>query len=198
MYNSVFKKIKKPLFSSKYTAFIIYWCIRFLFLTYRLQINKTDCDPRTNDGIFYFWHQDIFAGMFFFFKTKSQGHCVVSPSNDGKLIGNICTNLGFTVLFGSAFKNPTSLLRNCLKALKDSGRLCLIGDGSRGPAFQLQPGIPFLATKTNKPIYFIHCNITQYIENKRSWDRFRIPLPFSTITITIQEQNIPLLSENEE
>ena len=189
---SIFKSLKKRFFASNLIAYLLYICIRILFASYRLRFVPSatvpSYSPQTSNGIFYFWHQDIISGMYFFFMTHSTGHCVVSPSSDGKIVGRICTQLGFTVLYGSAFKSPTTLLKNCLLALKNNGRLCLVGDGSRGPARVLQPGLPFLAEKTQTPIIFVSCTPSRSITNKKSWDNFRVPLPFSIVTISLERQ----------
>ncbi len=192
VHKAFLKFLKKRIMASSITSCLIYWGIRLLFRSYRLHIVSSSPEipfsTKTTPGIFYFWHQDIIAGMYFFFATNSVGHCVVSPSNDGKLIGSLCTKLGFTVLYGSAFKNPTTLLKNCLNVLKAKGSLCLVGDGSRGPAKVLQPGISYLAAKTTTPLYFVSASASRSITSKKSWDNFRVPLPFSTITIRVEPQ----------
>ncbi len=125
--------------------------------------------------------------MLFFFKQKAQGACVVSPSNDGKIAGFICGKLGFRVLYGSSNKASVSLVRQSLAELESNGRLCLVGDGSRGPAFVLQQGITYLAQKTNKPLCFIECKPTRAFTLKKSWDQFKIPLPFSRIDVVVHK-----------
>lgn len=148
---------------------------------------ESDLSIMSQPGIFYFWHQHIIPGMFFFYKLKAQGACVVSPSNDGKFAGYICQKLGFKVLYGSAHKSPITLLRQSLSELKERQRLCLVGDGSRGPAQQLQPGLTYLAEKTGVPLVFIDCQQQWSITFTKSWDQFKLPLPFSFITVTVHD-----------
>src|SRR3989304_5211471 len=81
---------------------LLYIYLRLLFWTYRLEIkNDLNTEKSINkvQGIFYFWHQNMIAVMFFFFKNKSPGYCVVSSSNDGKIIGFISKKLGFKVIW---------------------------------------------------------------------------------------------------
>jgi hypothetical protein len=136
-------------------------------------------------GVFYFWHQHIISGMYFFFKEKGDAHCIISPSSDGKIAAFIAQRLNLSVIYGSQNKKPISLLRTSLNVLKKTKRLCLVGDGSRGPAFELQQGAVYLSEKSNLPLVFVECHASWSYTIKRSWDQFKIPLPFSLITITI-------------
>lgn len=163
--------------------------LRLIFFTYRLDFR---CEPEvmqywlTGRGIFYSWHQQIIAAMFFFFKKNAQGSCIVSPSTDGKIAGFFCSRLGFDVLYGSSHKSSIAVTRQALNRLKQSGRLCLVGDGSRGPAFILQPGLHYLSEKAQQPLIYVECSPSWALTFNKSWDRFQIPLPFSKITITLK------------
>lgn len=177
---------------------IAYWLLRCLFATYRLRVTYqagVKVPLNKQEGIFYFWHQQIIPGMFFFHALKAQGACIVSPSNDGKFAGFICNKLGFNVLYGSSFKQPITLIRQALLALKGMRRLCMVGDGSRGPAFQLQPGLMYFAEKMDIPLIFIECTQQRSITLTKSWDQFKIPLPFSKIYVTVHAPVFPALPE---
>ncbi len=184
------QKIKTHTFLNTIFKYTFYAIMRFLFATYRLHITY---DPhliqplQKQPGIYYFWHQQIIAGMLFFFKSKSSGYCVVSPSNDGKFAGFACKKLGFNVLYGSSHKSSIKLLRQCLSVLNKNQQLCLVGDGSRGPAFTLQKGISYLATKSNLPLIFVDAKPQWAYTLKKSWDKFQIPLPFSKISIHVHK-----------
>lgn len=186
----LFIKLKRNSISSALIKYFLYGVLRVLFGTYRLKViyaNNNFNLLKNTKGIFYFWHQQIIGGMFFFFKTKSTGTCIVSPSNDGKIAGFLCRKLGFDVLYGSSHKSSIKVLRKALTTLQGCGRLCLVGDGSRGPAFQLQPGVSYLATKATVPLVFVECSASHALTFSKSWDQFKIPLPFSTISIVVHE-----------
>lgn len=129
--------------------------------------------------------------MFFFFKTKSKGYCIASPSSDGKIAGFICEKFGFNVLYGSSTKSLLSLIKNSMNVLQERRQLCVVGDGSRGPAFKLQKGVSYLAKKNNLPLIFVECKPTRAITFKKSWDKFKIPLPFTTIHVTLHKPIYP-------
>lgn len=189
----VIKKLKTTQLFKTIFGMCFYVVLRLLFFSYRLQTTFVDSrgrvlkniNPNALHGVFYFWHQQIVAGMFFFFKNRAQGSCVVSPSDDGKIVGYLCRKLGFNVLYGSSHKQPISLLRQSLNALKNDGKLCLVGDGSRGPAFVLQPGVSYLAEKTDSPLFFVQCSTSHAITFTKSWDQFKVPFPFTAIKVTV-------------
>lgn len=185
---TIIKKIKRDSFSSFLCKYTAYAFLRLLFFTYRLEIKKINRILSASSlpiGVYYFWHQQIIGGMFFFYNLKASGACVVSPSNDGQIAGYVCKKLGFDVLYGSSNKSPVTLIRQSLDTLMKTGKLCLVGDGSRGPAFQLQKGVRYLADKANVPLVYVECKPQWAITFKRSWDQFQLPLPFSKITVTI-------------
>lgn len=164
--------------------------MRLLFMTYRLRVtvdsglNKKFSD---NVGVFYFWHQQTVAAAYFLIKAKAAQHCIVSSSNDGRFAGSVIELFGYNAVYGSAFKNPIQVTRQALKILKNNQSFCIVGDGSRGPAFELKQGVPFLAIKTNKPLFFVDCSSSWHFTFKKSWDKFQIPLPFSKINIHVSK-----------
>jgi lysophospholipid acyltransferase (LPLAT)-like uncharacterized protein len=77
------------------------------------------------------------------------------------------------------------------------GDVVITPDGPRGPVYKLQPGIIKVAQMTGAPIVPVHTQCSAYWE-LRSWDGFRIPKPFSTITATFESSfTIPRLISKE-
>lgn len=164
--------------------------MRLLFMTYRLRVtldSNLNKNFNENIGVFYFWHQQTFAASYFLMKAKAAQHCIVSSSNDGRLAGGVVELFGYDVIYGSAFKNPIQVTRQALKILKNNQPFCIVGDGSRGPAFELKQGVPFLAINANKPLFFVESSSSWHFTFKKSWDKFQIPLPFSKIYIHVSK-----------
>lgn len=196
--SKILKSISKHIKNNRLLSFILknflYLSMQLLFKTYRLEVEfdkKTDLPINKWEGVFYFWHQNIIPAMLFFSKNKTIGHSIVSPSNDGKIIGYILQKLGFKIVYGSAYKESIKLVRQGLDILDVNKRLCIVGDGSRGPAFKLQRGVIYLAAKSQLPLVFIDCKTQHAIKLKKSWDQFKIPLPFSKIYIRIHHPIMP-------
>lgn len=179
---SIFAKNNRFIRSiAEYGAYIFF---KGLCLTYKLKvINNTNLNKK--NGIYYFWHQNLIGCVLFLEKYQQKISCIVSPSNDGKIAGSVCKKLGFNVLYGSSYKSPIALVKKTLRSLKQDPRLFVVGDGSRGPAFKLQPGIKKLAETSRQPLIFLECSASSYFTLKKSWDQFQIPKPFSTITIVV-------------
>jgi lysophospholipid acyltransferase (LPLAT)-like uncharacterized protein len=184
----IFLRVKKSRALSFLATYLLYVVMRALYASYRLEF---ELDPslkhpfERNGGIFYFWHQQVGSVLFFFFKMKSMQNCIISPSNDGKIAGAAVAKLGFNIIYGSVFKNPIQVTRQSLRVLGDNQQLCIVGDGSRGPAFELKRGVPFLAIKAGVPMFFVEGAPSWYVSFKKSWDKFQVPLPFSKIKIRV-------------
>lgn len=188
MFKPIIKIIKNSSFFSFLLKTVLYSLVRLLITTYRLRVTYGAGIKKNlmeNEGVFYFWHQQIIAGMTFFFKQKATGYCVVSPSGDGMIAGHVCRKLGFTVLYGSSNKASIQLVRQALAGLKERHQLCIVGDGSRGPAFELQKGVSYLAAKAQVPLVYVECASSWHVTVKKSWDKFQIPLPFSKIYVHV-------------
>ena len=185
---TLIKKVKNSNILSFLINHIIYFYLKLIFSTYQLE-NKYDYNYskiiNQNNGVFYFWHQNIIAAIFFFFKNKIIGHCIISPSRDGKIIAFIAKKFGFKIIYGSAYKDSIKLIRQSLDVLDVNKRIGIVGDGSRGPAFKLQRGIIYLATKSDLPLIFIEFKAEWAFTFNKSWDKFQIPLPFSKILVNV-------------
>jgi hypothetical protein len=70
-----------------------------------------------------------------------------------------------------------------LAGVLSSGRDVLITpDGPRGPAYQLGPGIIFLAQKSGALVVPVNMEYSSCWRVK-SWDRFILPRPFSKVRV---------------
>lgn len=184
----IIKKIKNSNFLTFLVKNMLYFLARFAITTYRIEVvfdKGVQMPFSKNNGVFYLWHQQIVAGLFFFYKFRDGQSCIVSSSKDGQFAGYVLGRLGFNIIYGSSFKNPILLTRQALKVLREDKQLCIVGDGSRGPAFELKPGVTFLAKTAEVPLYFVECSSTWKIKFKKSWDQSEIPLPFSKIMIKV-------------
>jgi lysophospholipid acyltransferase (LPLAT)-like uncharacterized protein len=179
------KRIKNSHLFVKALSIIAFGLLKVLFSTYRIRVKHPLPDDKS--GIFWAWHQDIIAATAFFHKNSFSPYFIVSGSKDGQFAGSILELLGTRVLYGSSHKNPITLTRQALTALQSHNQLFLVGDGSRGPAKKLQGGPAYLAQKTNLPLIYIGCDVSRKLVFTKTWDKFQIPLPFSTITITLEK-----------
>jgi lysophospholipid acyltransferase (LPLAT)-like uncharacterized protein len=172
------------------------WLIAFGF--YLLQVwartLRYEIDDRANvlgkpvagNYIAALWHNRLLLISFVLkkFFPDRPGAGLISASRDGDLIADATQRFGFDVVRGSSSRmGATALLE--LSAILRSGRdVLLTPDGPRGPAYELGPGIIFLAQKTGAPVVPVNMEYSSCWRLK-SWDRFIIPRPFSKVRVTI-------------
>jgi lysophospholipid acyltransferase (LPLAT)-like uncharacterized protein len=158
--------------------------IRCLGVTLRY---RDVCDPGAIPGyvtpppvVYAFWHRCLLASAWRF---RNRGVTIlISRSFDGELIARTVERLGFVAVRGSSSRDGTAGLRSLHRAYL-AGHYCAItADGPRGPAMVAKPGVTQLAKLANTTVtaFYAHPDRAWQI---RSWDRFLIPKPFSSVTI---------------
>ena len=135
---------------------------------------------KKNQVIIAFWHKHFFIANFLFRGWKICA--LVSPSRDGELEAYLLQKLGFKcVRVSSAKFNPNALLK-LRKYIKDKYHIAIVLDGSRGPIYDIKPGIVWLSYRFNLPMLFIYFHPTIHF-TLNTWDKTVLPLPFSTIKV---------------
>ena len=109
---------------------------------------------------------------------------LVSRSKDGDDIAWVMARFGFPVMRGSSSAGAAAALREGLRLLGQGRRLIFTPDGPRGPRYVLKAGLVALARKKGVPIVPIAYSAPRRWE-LGSWDRMRLPKPFSTVTVLV-------------
>ena len=110
--------------------------------------------------------------------------CIVSDSRDGEYVARLGELLGNKTVRGSSSKGSSMVTRTLLKLLKSGEPIAMTPDGPRGPVYQVQAGVTWLAAVSKAPIVPLHIEASRQWVLK-SWDKHRFPKPFSTIHIGI-------------
>ncbi|MDD5711637.1 MAG: lysophospholipid acyltransferase family protein [Smithellaceae bacterium] len=165
----------------------LYYFVRAYFWTITFQyINEGEVLSHLRRGgkvITAVWHQRIFAAIGYVLRFKQYRPSVmISKSRDGNLIADVYRRLYFRPVRGSSSKGGKEALRALIDDLADHPLAVHVLDGPRGPAGVIKPGLVTLAQKTRVPIFPIYFSMSNAWVLK-SWDRFLIPKPFSTITV---------------
>src|SRR5205814_4800602 len=108
----------------------------------------------------------------------------ISASRDGDLIADVTQRFGFDVVRGSSSRMGASALLELSQVLASGRDILITPDGPRGPAYELGPGIVFLAQKTGAPVVPVNMEFSSCWRVK-SWDRFIIPKPFSKVRVIV-------------
>ena len=186
------------------------WLIAFGF--YLLQVwartIRYEIDDRANvvgkqlegNYIAALWHNRLLLISFVLkkFFPERPGAGLISASRDGDLIADATRRFGFDVVRGSSSRMGATALLELSNVLSSGRDVLITPDGPRGPAYQLGPGIIFLAQKTGAPVVPVNLEYSSCWRVK-SWDRFIIPRPFSKVRVIIgQPQQIRSTSTPEE
>jgi lysophospholipid acyltransferase (LPLAT)-like uncharacterized protein len=142
--------------------------------------------------IFAFWHCALLVSAHRF---RNKGIAIlISRSFDGELIARIVERLGFVAVRGSSTRGGPQALRGMQQAYTD-GRICAFtADGPKGPARIAKPGPVHLAELTGANWIGAFHGQPDRAWELRSWDRFMIPKPFTTVTFSWPAHTAPELT----
>lgn len=107
---------------------------------------------------------------------------LTSPSRDGALLSAFMGNFGMGAVRGSSSRGGVKALLLLRAQLREGVDVAITPDGPRGPVYEPSPGLLRLAVKTGLPVMAIRVDYERYWEI-RSWDKFRIPKPFSRVHV---------------
>ncbi len=178
---------KTKSFWSRCRAILLKWLYRIYVLTLRITISGLDDTKKVlqesqSGVIFLLWHDSLFVSLFLEKLSKDHPICaLISKSRDGTIPSDFALQFNFSVLRGG-HKERGQAHRICCRLLSQGTNLLITPDGPRGPRRELKPGALFAAQKAQAPLIPIVYTASREWRLK-SWDRFRIPLPFSRVQL---------------
>jgi lysophospholipid acyltransferase (LPLAT)-like uncharacterized protein len=128
--------------------------------------------------ILAFWHRHLLLMPYAYRGRRIS--VLVSRSRDGELIARTVAHFGIATARGSSSRGGAVGLRELLRQGAQGWDLAFTPDGPRGPASRVQPGVLLAAAASGFPIQPVALAATR-AHRLRSWDRFVVPLPFSTV-----------------
>jgi lysophospholipid acyltransferase (LPLAT)-like uncharacterized protein len=142
--------------------------------------------PVSENYIGALWHNRllIFPLVLRRFFSNRHGAALISASRDGDLLSDAIRRFDYDVVRGSSSRLGATALLQLGDVLARHGDVVITPDGPRGPAYELGPGIIFLAQKTGAAVLPINMEYSSCWRVK-SWDRFIIPRPFSKVRLII-------------
>lgn len=175
-------------------ASIAVFILRLLFLTIRVRyVDGTGIsrDHGKKPIILCFWHNRILGITACFLRKYPHGRrrgvtVLTSPSKDGEILAQIMHRLGMGAIRGSSSRRGSQALRELVREVEAGGDIAITPDGPRGPRYKLGPGAIALAQVTGAPLALAHATFSRS-KRMKTWDGFIIPLPFSTISVTVDE-----------
>jgi len=160
------------------------WLVRLMGLTWRIRV-RDDAELRRlraerKPVVFALWHGQMLPLLY---HHRGEGVAVlISEHGDGEIIARVAAKLGFRTVRGSTSRGAARALLGLARELRDGNDLAITPDGPRGPAKSFAPGTVIVAQRGNAPIIPTVVQVKSAWRLK-SWDRFMIPKPFTTITV---------------
>lgn len=111
---------------------------------------------------------------------------LVSASRDGGMLARILELFRVHPIRGSSSRRGAQALRELVTAAGEGYDLAVTPDGPRGPRYEVQEGVIVAAQLTGLPLLPVSYRLGWKV-TLNSWDRFQIPLPFSTVEIELAE-----------
>lgn len=129
--------------------------------------------------VFAFWHESLLSCAWRF---RGLGIAIlISRSFDGELIARTVERLGFLAVRGSSSRGGAAGLRGMVEAY-GAGRICAFtADGPKGPRRVAKAGPVQLAELAGADWVGCFHAEPERAWRLRSWDRFAIPKPFTTV-----------------
>jgi len=175
--------------------------LRLLFATIRLRFDDRigfTTGRYKKPVIMCFWHNRILGltlGFLRCYPRRGRDGVTVltSPSRDGEIIAQVAKGFGMSASRGSSSRKGSQALLELIRRVESGGDIAITPDGPRGPRYRLGPGAILLAQTTGAVLAPAHASFSRCLRLK-TWDGFIIPLPFSTISVTVDEM-IPVPRE---
>jgi lysophospholipid acyltransferase (LPLAT)-like uncharacterized protein len=135
-------------------------------------------ERRGENFILAFWHRHLLLMPYSYRGRRIS--VLVSQSRDGELIARTVAHFGIDASRGSSSRGGAVGLRSLLRKAGEGYDVAFTPDGPRGPSGVVQPGVILAAAATGWPVWPVALAATR-CRRLRSWDRFVVPLPLSTV-----------------
>lgn len=160
---------------------VIYMWLVFLTSRKRIQVAPESAVYLSDEqqSITCLWHGRLL--MMPLLRTRRRSFDMLSSTHsDGVLIAKAVAHLGIGAVPGSSSRGGVSGVRGMLRRMKDGGNVGITPDGPRGPARVAARGVAQLSLTSGIPVIPMAFSARHY-RRIASWDRFFLPLPFTTL-----------------
>jgi lysophospholipid acyltransferase (LPLAT)-like uncharacterized protein len=142
--------------------------------------NRSSSEP----GIGAVWHNRLLILPIVLrrFLPNRHGVALISASRDGAWVAELVRKVGYDAVRGSSSRQGVTAVLQMADVLAAGQDVVIAPDGPRGPAYQLGPGIIFLAQKSGAPVFPVNLEYSSSWRFK-SWDRFFLPRPFAKVRV---------------
>ena len=175
---------------------IVWFFVKSLIMTYKVQwvgvenLARARAASPDNSMIVTAFHETVVPVMRAHAWTEPFA-LLSSRSKDGDYAAFVSKKMGFIAVRGSSKKRNKDkggkeAMEEFLLNLRSGNGIGITIDGPKGPRHICKPGAVVLAQKSGAPILPTIGVSSSYWEFG-SWDRFKLPKPFATITVIYGE-----------
>lgn len=130
------------------------------------------------------WHNRLFLAAEYFrqFRKSRPTYALVSASKDGAWLTAFFSLIRLSTVRGSSSNYGREAVHALIEVLRAGNDIGITPDGPRGPLYEFKPGGLIVTRRAQAPMLLLGFELEAFWE-LRSWDRFRIPKPFSRIRV---------------
>ena len=134
--------------------------------------------------ILMLWHNRLAIAPYIL--TEYAPHLIYAALVSGSRDGEILSTIILSYKQGRTIRVPHlgryQALQEVIRHIEEKKEIVIITpDGPRGPRYEMKPGIAVAALETQAYVIAMDWEAARFWELK-TWDRFRIPKPFTTIS----------------
>jgi lysophospholipid acyltransferase (LPLAT)-like uncharacterized protein len=179
-----------------------YWLLQIWARTLRYEIEDRAAVIGTAPNERYIgalWHNRLLLFPFILkrYLPQREGAALISMSRDGAILADLVERFGYAVVRGSSSRKGASAMRQLAEIIAAGKDVVITPDGPRGPAYELGQGIVYLAQQSGAAVVPVNMEYSSCWRVK-SWDRFILPKPFSTVHVIFGEPHRVAQTSNEE
>ncbi len=188
-------------------SYIIQIILNVSFKTSQIKIHGKEYLEDTNNSnnpiLLCVWHGRLIYDVYFFKNKNYNLWALISNHQDAEILAKIMKRWKFNLIRGSSTRGWKHAIIKIQKKLQNTSSIIAVTcDGPKGPAKIAKPGSVKLALKNNAKIITMTSTSSKFFEFN-SWDKLRIPKPFSKIDIhfspplDIDEKQVDDMGESE-
>jgi len=166
--------------SRKLLAKIAYWYFSFTIKTLRLK--SIELVPKlAEQSVYALWHGEQILPLCLNSGLNIVSMC--SMSKDGEILAWFLKYFGFIAVRGSSSKGAERALIETIRYARKGHYVAFTVDGPKGPVYKVKPGLLLVSQKLGIRLIPISAFSKHSLIFNKSWDKFKISLPFSKTVI---------------
>lgn len=167
-------------------AFVLY---RLWSASWRMRCVESEGMKRARAAgeplIYAHWHGDEL--MIFPLVGPYKIATMTSTSKDGELVDFAIRKMGAATSRGSSTRGGIGALKGLIRLMNDGWNASMAVDGPKGPLHKVKPGVFELSRLAKAKIVPMGAAPAKSITFKKSWNKARLPLPFSKLVVWFNE-----------